>query len=139
MIQPKVNLHTNLDLTQSNSRKCMKAVFLLLNRRLLRGSDRKNRLFFRFCCFCSLKRQQKLRVVQVFAVEQVIRAKNRALDMQAESPDAPEALEVLKVVSGDEGDRGNRGICCQRLKSGYKSAMRDAEVPAAENRSLLLF
>ena len=54
---------------QSNSRKCMKAVFLLLNRRLLRGSDRKNRLFFRFCCFCSLKKQKKQGVESVFAVK----------------------------------------------------------------------
>ena len=54
---------------QSNSRKCMKAVFLLLNRRLLRGSDRKNRGFFRFCCFCSLKKQKKQGVESVFAVK----------------------------------------------------------------------
>ena len=54
---------------QSNSRKCMKAVFLLLNRRLLRGSDRKNRGFFRFCCFCSLKKKKKQGVESVFAVK----------------------------------------------------------------------
>ena len=47
----------------------MKAVFLLLNRRLLRGSDRKNRGFFRFCCYCSLKKQKKQGVESVFAVK----------------------------------------------------------------------
>ena len=140
MIQPKVNLHTNLDLTeksykskgflcfysqtlkwqgqknrsdskffknpdfccQSNSRKCMKAVFLLLNRRLLRGSDRKNRGFFRFCCFCSLKKQKKQGVESLFAVKGEKQGLGQGARYVAESPEAPEGLEMLKVVVGGE-------------------------------------
>ena len=113
----------------------MKAVFLLLNRRLLRGSDRKNRGFFRFCCFCSLKRQQKLRVVQVFAVEPVNRAWDRGLDMSQraaeapegtdapesskapDNPDAPEGLEVLKVVGGEPASLGTPALILNKRRN----------------------
>ena len=101
---------------QSNSRKCMKAVFLLLNRRLLRGSDRKNRLFFRFCCFCSLKKQKKQGVESVFAVKGEKQGLGQGARQAADASNSPVNYDDRSAVSSAFQAPGpfSRNICSLR-------------------------
>ena len=118
---------------QSNSRKCMKAVFLLLNRRLLRGSDRKNRGFFRFCCFCSLKKQKKQGVESVFAVKGENQGRGQGARYVAVSRRSTRGHRRPRKLESTRGPRSVKG-CWRRRGSKPESTQKAKKKRVAGTR-----